>query len=126
MLASATILSALLLSSPNLDAVSFDPDAFLHVAIGDPMPKEFMVLDTREMVLKTRFAHEGGLYYFFEDPSAPAFNASMFVRDGRVTGTLLSRDSRVVASDGLEPGVSPGTVPGAGAGPAPRARGRRS
>lgn len=116
MLASATILSALLLSSPNLDAVSFDPDAFLHVAIGDPMPKEFMVLDTREMVLKTRFAHEGGLYYFFEDPSAPAFNASMFVRDGRVTGTLLSRDSRVVAIDGLEPGFSTVTVHGAGAG----------
>ncbi|MFM7133714.1 MAG: hypothetical protein ACKO0W_05300 [Planctomycetota bacterium] len=68
------------LAAAAIDAVAFDPSVFVGVAVGDPMPKELMGLDVREMKLASRQSQHGGVFYVFEDPANEGLHATLLLR----------------------------------------------
>ena len=91
---------------PKLASISFDPEAFLMIEPGGPMPRDFMVLDAKGLVLKSRKASGTGTHYLFEDPAIPMAHASIFVRDGRVTGAIDGTDGLRTFLTSIEAGHS--------------------
>ncbi|MFM7051370.1 MAG: zinc-dependent metalloprotease family protein, partial [Planctomycetota bacterium] len=88
------------------DSIAFDPAAFLEVAVGDPMPKDLMALDVREMTLASRHAEQGGVFYVFEDASNQGLHATLHLREGRLTGSVYGHGTAVAVIRSVEPGFS--------------------
>ena len=89
-----------------IDLVVFDPQELLALAVGDRLPSDFLVLDAKGLLLSSRRADAGGTHLEFLDPTEPRAHASIFVRAGRVAGTIEAPGDRriVLASDA--PGMS--------------------
>jgi hypothetical protein len=75
-------------SLARLDSIAFDPGAFLDLSIGGPMPRDFLVLDTKGLQLVSRSTDGDGAFYIFEDPADPSSHATFLLTEGRVTGTI--------------------------------------
>ena len=57
-------------------------------------------------MLKSRKSSGTGTHYLFEDPAVPMAHASIFVREGRVTGAIDGIDGLRTFLTSIEPGHS--------------------
>ena len=81
-----------------MESVQFDPNAFSEIDPSGMIPSDLMALDgkfgangaLRGMMLVSRNAHENGAFYSFSDPLNPSARASLFLREGRLTGVIYS------------------------------------
>lgn len=105
-----------------LNTIHFDPEAFAQIGTKGSIPSDLMTLDGKHgangamanMTLLSRSAQEQGTFYIFEDPANPAAHASLFLRDGRLTGAIYWGDAlrTVLSSDA--PGLSRVSIEDAG------------
>ena len=96
----------LALAPANQDAVIFDPNEFSRTGLHDSMPLTLQSLGVTGMELKVRRADQGGVLYYFEDPNAPYRNSSLFLRDGRLVGTVWGEGSTVTVVKPIAAGMS--------------------
>jgi hypothetical protein len=89
-----------------VEAIAFEPSAFLEVAVGDPMPRELMGLDVREMKLASRQSQHGGVFYVFEDPANEGLHATLLLREGRLTGSVYGHGTQIAVIRPVESGFS--------------------
>lgn len=88
--------------------VRFDPASFQQLKFGAALPAAIAGAskDRDPLVLTHRSLLQGGVFMQFIHPSSPALHASLFLRDGRLTGALYNDSSLRTVLRSRERGVS--------------------
>lgn len=60
----------------------------------------------RGMQLTSRRAHEGGAFYLFEDPAPSAVGASLYLKHGRLAGSINFGNNQCIVISSATTGVS--------------------
>ena len=93
-----------------LDILEFDILEFHALGKSANLPRGLFALESlrsmqnlddalRGMQLISRRAHEGGAFYLFEDPAQSAVGASLYLKHGRLTGSInFGNNQRIVVS----------------------------
>ncbi len=103
-------ITPLVVPPPGFAIVEFKPADFLELAIGSALPASLLTQETAALALVSRSAHDGGTFYHFENPRFALASASLYLRDGRLTGAIYHGDSLRTVVRAEKPGRSSFTI----------------
>ncbi len=102
-----SLLPAFIVAPPTRDGiVNFNPNDFFTLTLGANLPVDLLSRETVGLQLVKRKAHDGGAFYQFENPLFPAAHASLFLREGRLTGAIYHGGSLRTVVRAVKAGVS--------------------
>ena len=76
--------------------VTFDPATLSSLTVGSHLPTSLLTREHArhaDMVLRSRTMSLRGIFLQYADPTSPAVHASLFLRDGRLTGAMYGEGS---------------------------------
>ncbi len=86
--------------------VSFDAAQFEKLRIGDALPSDLTMCAGSGLVLRAQSRNGDAQHFVFEHPSQPSREASLLLRQGRLTGSVTHLGNARSMLTGLRAGVS--------------------
>ena len=89
-----------------LDLLAFEASMFSALVIGDALPSALTPVAGRGLVLRSRRGTNDAEHFIFEHPTQPSREASLLLREGRLSGSITHLGNTRSMLTGLRAGVS--------------------
>ncbi len=89
-----------------LDLLAFEGSMFSALVIGDALPSALTPVAGRGLVLRSRRGTNDAEHFIFEHPTQPSREASLLLREGRLSGSITHLGNTRSMLTGLRAGVS--------------------
>lgn len=105
-LATVLMLACLARSHENTNDIRFDPACFAQLGEGDALPHAFDCIAGHGLRLRAQASINDAQHFRFEHASEPARDASLLLRDGRLSGIFTHLGDARTQLTGLEHGLT--------------------